>query len=116
MLSEPEKNLNKTNDLKKIDSFRILKNFIDEVFTLSKNVVDQKQFQKFVFVLEEYASIKPFFQPTMHSKDIEHLKKRKSFVKSSTLCCLLVKLRIKQLCATVTIYVFSTSRNLVSVS
>lgn len=80
VLSQTEKDPTRTNDLKGTDFFRILENFIDGVLTFSKNVVSKIQLQKFILVLEEYIHSKPLFQ-RMYPEEVEHLKKRKSFVK-----------------------------------
>lgn len=69
----------RTNDLKGIDFFRILENFIDEALTFSADLISKKHFQKFVLAMEDYLKLKLVSQ-SRNFEENEHLKRRKTFV------------------------------------
>lgn len=79
VLCDTEKDMTRTNDLKGVDVFRILENFIDEILTFSTDLLSKKQFQQFLLVLEDYVGSKYSSQPK-YSEENKHLKKRKAFV------------------------------------
>lgn len=81
VLSQTEMDPSRTNDLKSVDFFRILENFVEEVFAFSADLLSRRHLQRFILVLEEYVGLKPPSQPKYSLED-EHLKRRKIFVNS----------------------------------
>ena len=80
VLGETELDPTRTNDLKSVDFFRILENFILETLRINTNDLSKIQLRQFVLQFEKYLQIAPFDDKNEHDERA-HLVKRRQFVK-----------------------------------
>lgn len=81
VLGQTELDPSRTNDLKGVDFFRILENFISEALDPSSAGLTRAQLHRFVLVLEKYAALR--FEPHGRWRDrseSEHMKRRREFL------------------------------------
>lgn len=81
VLGQTELDPSRTNDLKGVDFFRILENFIRETLESSSPGLTKAQLRRFVLVLEQYLALKMDVQSRpKHDAESDHMKRRKQFL------------------------------------
>ncbi len=81
VLGQVELDPSRTNDLKGVDFFRILENFMREALDSSSAGLTRAQLHRFVFMLEKYAALR--FEANGRPRDraeSEHMKRRNKFL------------------------------------
>ena len=81
VLGQIELDPSRTNDLKGVDFFRILENFIREALNSSSGGVTRSQLYRFVLELEKYTGLKVEAHKRLRDRaENEHIKRRNQFL------------------------------------